>query len=220
MLVAPVALEVVLEVEGLVAVFGLVKLLVEAVGFRTVVEDVAAPRFSASVSDFAAGDPWVPETARDVRLAAVESGFFFSSPEPPIDACDLCPALADVEPVALVAGFRTEDTGGRVGGLLNPPVVLVVEDVVGFAVEEVDADPRRFGATPPAGRFGRIFSFLTPLASFAGVSFSFSVCVSISGATPVLSSPDRMPTVDSAADSSWRGTSGASTSAMFTVFED
>ena len=110
---------------------------------------------------------------------------------------DLCPALADVGAVALLAGFRTEEpTGGRVGGLDSPPaVVRVADDVVGFAAEEVVVVPGRLGAMP---RFGGTFSFLTPLAaSFGGASFSVSV--SSSEVTPVVSGSERM----SVGASSW-----------------
>jgi hypothetical protein len=78
------------------------------------------------------------------------------------------------------------DTGGRVGGLLSPPV-LVDDDVVVFGAEDVDAVRGRFGAMP--GRFGGTFSLLTPFASFGGVSFSVSV--STSDVIAVVSSPER-----------------------------
>jgi hypothetical protein len=140
----------------------------------------------------------VPDVAREVLRAAAASGFFFSSPDPPpVEGVDLCPALADVGAVALLAGFRTEEpTGGRVGGLDNPPaVVRVADDVAGFAADEVVVVLGRLGAMP---RFGRTFSFLTPLvASFGGASFSVSV--SISDVTPVVSGSDRT----SAGASSW-----------------
>lgn len=102
----------------------------------------------------------------------------------------LCPALAEVGAVALLAGFRTDDiSGARVGGLESPPVVVRVAEVaVGFVVEDTAVVPGLFGAMP---RFGGTFSFLTPLAaSFGGASFSPSV--SISEVSPVASASDRM----------------------------
>jgi hypothetical protein len=77
----PVALEVELVAEGLVAVFGLVAVPDEIVGFRGAVEEEVVPRFSARVSDLA-GEPCAPEGARDVLREAEVKGFFFSSPDP------------------------------------------------------------------------------------------------------------------------------------------
>jgi hypothetical protein len=165
-LVLPVALVLVLDVAGFTAGFGLEVLVVPAGLLTAVVDEVAAPRFSASVSGFT-GELLDPVGAREVLLAAAARGFFFSSPDPPIEAVDLCPALEDVGAVALLAGFRTtEPAAGRVGGLLNPPVVLVdwaaEEDVVGFVADDVDAPGRLAAATP--GRFGGTFSFFAPFA--------------------------------------------------------
>ena len=79
---------------------------------------------------------------------------------------------------------------GRVGGLLNPPVVRVAEEVAGFAADDVEVVPGRLAPATP-GRLGGTFSFFKPFAvSFGG--FSFSVSVSISDAIPVVSSPDKM----------------------------
>ena len=102
----------------------------------------------------------------------------------------LCPALADVGAVAPLVGFRTEEPiGARVGGFDSPPVVVrVADEVVDFVADEVAVVPGRLGAMP---RFGGTFSFLTPLAaSFGGASFSVSV--SISDVTPVVSGSERM----------------------------
>lgn len=74
---------VLLDAAGFATGFGLDEL-TEVAGFRAVVE-AAAPlaRFSARVSVLP-GEWWAG--ARDVLRGAAESGFFFSSPEPPIDA--------------------------------------------------------------------------------------------------------------------------------------
>ena len=103
---------------------------------------------------------------------------------------DLCPALEEVGAIALLVDFRTEEPiGARVGGFESPPVVVrVADDVVGFIADEVAVAPGRLGAMP---RFGGTFSFLTPLAaSFGGASFSVSV--SISDVTPVVSGSDKI----------------------------
>jgi hypothetical protein len=210
-LVAPVALDVVLlEVVGLAAGLGLDEL-IDSAGLRVVVADEGAPRFSARLSVFN-GELWTG--ARDVLLGALDNGFFFSSPEPPIEACDRWLALADVGAVALV-GFRTVEVGTapRTGGLLNPLVARVADD---DAVDLVapGAMEGRFAAPIPT-RFGGTFSFFAApfAASFGGVffSFSFSVSVSTSDAIPVVSSVVRT----SVEPSSWGGgTSGVSTSAI------
>lgn len=180
--------------------------LVDVVGFRTVDVDEVVPRFSAKDSDFP-GELCAPEGAREVlRVVLLVNGFFLSSPEPPIDGCDLCEALEDVGAVALV-GFRTVEPGTeRTGGLVNPPVVRVADEEVGFVAEEVAL----FTPKIP-DRFGGTASFLTPFAlSFGGASLSVSV--STSDATGVASSLDWI----SAGVSSWGGTTGFSTSAMVT----
>jgi hypothetical protein len=106
--------------------FGLDELTADA-GFRAAV--VAAdilPRFSANVSDLT-GVWCALEGATDVLLAALARGFFSASPDPVIEDEALWAELDDVEAVALLAAFFTTDpAGGRVGGLLNPPVVLEV----------------------------------------------------------------------------------------------
>jgi hypothetical protein len=103
--------------------------------------------------------------------------------------------LAEVGAVAF-AGFRTLDTGGRVGGLLSPPVAFVLVDAVALVADE-DVARGRLGATP--GRFGGTFSFLTPFDSAIG-SFSASV-TSASDVCAVRSSAETM----SVGVSSWRG---------------
>lgn len=191
---------VVVELVGFKTALGLTEL-VAVVGLRTA-GAAGVPRFSASVSVFAE----VPEEgARDVLLAPVDNGFFFSSPEPPIDVDVLCPVLEDVEAVALVVGLRTLETGGRVGGLLSPPVVLD-EEAAGVLLADVEDPKGRFAAT--VGRFGPLLSFLTPLDPFAGDSFSVSV------STSEVSAPASSPERTSAGVSSWWGSSCAATSAI------
>lgn len=157
----------------------------DTVGLR-MAGPVVVPRFSAKLSVLAD----VPEVgASEVLLALVlVKVFFFSSPEPEIDGVDLCAELDEVAPVALLAVFRTVDVGGRVGGLLNPLVVRLVEEGVAVLLEEADDTNGLFAVTP--GRFGATFSFLTPLHSFDTFSFSVSVSVSASEVKIVLSSPD------------------------------
>lgn len=208
--VAPVALVVVVDTAGLTACFGL-DVLVGVAAFRAaVVDGSAAPRFSANVSVLP-GDCCVVEGAREVLRAAAASGFFCSSPDPPIDGRDLCAEVAEETEVALLAGFRTTNpAAGRVGGLLRPPVGLVAwaaEEAVGFIAEDV-ADVAGRLAVVAAGRFGGTFSCFVPFAAAFGVAV-FSVPVSASDAIAVAFSPDRAATGDSAG-----GTSGASTSAM------
>jgi len=196
----------VLELVGFTSTLGLAEL-DEIVGFRTD-GATAVPRFSAIDSGFAD----VPdEGARDVLLAPVDNGFFFSSPDPPIDVDVRCPALADVEAVALEGVFRTVDTGGRVGGLLSPPVVLA-EDASGVLLAVVEDPIGRLAATP--GRLGSTFSFFTPLDAFAGDSFSVSVSTSEAEASAAVSSPDKI----SAGVSSWGTTSFAETSAILRIW--
>lgn len=157
----------------------------------------------------------------DDRLAVPVNGFFSSTEE-----ADLCEAaLEDVGPVALVAGFLAIDPAtGRVGGLLSPPVVARETDDVGvvFAVDavadfvlDVAEDPRRFAGT--AARFGTTLSFLT--ATFLGLGVSFSVSVSTSETSPVVSSPAvSVPDATSGAPSSCVATSLGSVSAIFLNF--
>lgn len=211
--VLPVDLALVEDVEAFRVGLGLDVLVVVPAGFRTLAEGAATlPRFSANDSDLIV--VWLdPEGARDVLLAAAASGFFFSSPEPPpIEVVDLCPALEDVGPVALLAGFRmAELAAGRVGGLLKPPVALVVEaveDAAGFVADEVDDAPGRLAAAAP-GRFGGTFSFFTPFV-VSLTTGSFSGSASTSDITPVVSPSESI----SCGASSARMASGVSTSVI------
>lgn len=201
--------------------FGVVEVTVLVVGFGGVeAVDTAGLRAAAAlvvvvlVAELLDG-------RMDDRLAVPVNGFFSST-----DEADLCEAaLDDVGPVALVAGFLAIDPAtGRVGGLLSPPVVVRETDDVGvvFAVDAVadfvldDAeDPRRLAGT--ATRFGTIPSFLT--ATFLGLGVSFSVSVSTSDTSPVVSSPAvSVPDVTSGATSSCVTTSLGSVSAIFLNF--
>jgi hypothetical protein len=171
----PAALDVVLDTADLTAGFGL-DVLVGVAALRTVVVDEsAAPRFSANVSVLAG--ECVVEEAREVLRAAAASGFLVSSPEPPTDGRDLWVEVAEGAGVAaLLAGFRAANPpAGRVGGLLNPPVDLAdwaVEDAVGFVAEDVDVVAGRLAAVA-VGRFGGTFSCFVPFAAAFGVA-SFS----------------------------------------------
>lgn len=131
------------------------------------------------------GEPCVEE-ARDVLLAAVAD--FFSSMED-IDGVGLWLVLEAVGAVALLAVLRTaEPASGRVGGLLNPPVVRVVDAAVPLVAEDAGTVPGRLA--PMTVRFGRTFSFL-------GMSFlvpSFSVSVSTPEVNPAASSPETTST--------------------------
>jgi len=119
--------------------------LIDEVGFRAeAAEDVA-------VFD---GDPCV-EDARDVLLTEVVD--FFSSVEE-MDGVGLWLELEAVGAVALLAVLRTvEPAIGRVGGLLNPPVVRVVEEEVPLVADDAGKVPGRLA--PMTVRFGAAFSF-------------------------------------------------------------
>ena len=200
LVVAPASLDVVLDTADLTAGFGL-DAVVGMAAFRTVVVDESpAPRFSANVSALAG--ECVVAGAREVLRAAAASGFLVSSPDPPIDARDLCVEVAEVAGVAaLLAGFRTASPPtGRVGGLLRPPVVLAawaVEEAVGFVAEDVDAVTGRLAVVVVVGRFGGTLSCFVPFAAFLGVA-AFLGSVPASDAMAVVSSPDRTSIGDSA----------------------
>lgn len=125
------------------------------------------------------------EGAIDVLLDALVRGFFSSIEL--VEWTDLCPELADVPAVALLAVFRTvEPAAGRAGGLLNPPVVGRVLDVVGLTAEGAGTVPGRRAATK--GRLGATFSFLI----LVGEAFSVSVSTSdalAKGSSEVETSP-------------------------------
>lgn len=204
------------------ALFGVVEVTALVVGFGGVeVVDTAGLRAAAAV----VGVVLLAELldgSMDDRLAVPAIGFFSST-----DEADLCEAaLDDVAPVALVAGFLAIDPAtGLVGGLLSPPVVVRETDDVGvvFAVDvvvvadfvlEVAEDPRRFAGT--AARFGTTLSFLT--ATFLGLGVSFSVSVSTSETSPVVSSPAVSVPDASCVPSSCTTTSLGSVSAIFLNF--
>jgi hypothetical protein len=62
--------------------------------------------------------------ASEVRLVVLVNGFFFSSPDPPTEDCDLCPALEEVEAVALVGFLPVVPGTPRTGGLVKPLVAV------------------------------------------------------------------------------------------------
>jgi hypothetical protein len=201
----------VVEVTGLEDAFGGVEV-VDTAGLRA-----AAALVGVLLAELLDG-------SMDDRLAELVNGFFSST-----DEADLCEAALDeVGPVALVAGFLAIDPAtGRVGGLESPPVVVRETDDVGvvFAVvvadfaldvaEDSPEDPRRFAGT--AARFAGTLSFLT--ATFLGLGVSFSVSVSTSEASPVVSSPAvSVPDATSGAPSSCVATSLGSVSAIFLNF--
>lgn len=203
------------------ALFGVVEVTGLVDGFGGVeVVDTAGLRAAAVLAGVVLVDELL-DGRMDDRLVVPVNGFFSST-----DEADLCEAaLDDVGPVALVAAFLVIDPAtGRVGGLLSPPVVVRETDDVGvvFAVDvvadfvlDVAEDPRRFGGT--AARFGTTPSFLT--ATFLGLGVSFSVSVSTSETSPVVSSPAvSVPDATSGAPSSCAATSLGSVSDIFLNF--
>ena len=211
--VDPVALVVELDAADLTAGFGLDVLVGVAALRAAVVDESAAPRFSANVSALA-GE--FVDGAREVLRAGAASGFLVSSPEPPIDGRDLCAEVVEAAGVATVlAGFRTANPpAGRVGGLLRLPVGLAVaaaaEEAVGLVAEEVAAVAGRFAAVV-VGRFGGTLSGFVPFAEASGFA-PFTDPASASDATAFVSSPSRTSTKDSTG-----GSCGASASVILGI---
>jgi hypothetical protein len=149
-----------------------------------VVADVVGLRAAAAVPagvDVLLGEFCVDdEEANDVRFV---NGFFSSTEL--VDGADLCPALAEAVAAALLTAFLTvEPAGGRVGGLLNPPVVVratEAEDV--FAADDAGTVLGRFAAI--GARLGGTFSFLAVLGEA-----SLSVSVSTPEVCPAVSTSD------------------------------
>lgn len=149
-----------------------------------VVADVAGLRAAAAVpagvevllGEFCAED----EDANDVRFV---NGFFSSTEL--VDGADLCPVLDGTGATVLLAGFLTVDpAGGRVGGLLNPPVVVratEAEDIL--AAEDAGTVLGRLAAI--GALLGGTFSFLVDLGEA-----SLSVSVSTPEVCPAISASD------------------------------
>ena len=146
-----------------------------------VVADVAGLRAAAAVPagvDVLLGELCVEdEEANDVRFV---NGFLSSTEL--VDGADLCPVLDETGAAVLLAGFLTvEPAGGRVGGLLNPPVVVratEAEDV--FAADDAGTVVGRLAAI--GALLGGTFSFLVALGE-ASLSVSVStpeVCPAVS----------------------------------------
>jgi hypothetical protein len=149
-----------------------------------VVAEVAGLRAAAAVpagvdvllGEFCAED----EEANDVRFV---NGFFSSTEL--VDGADLCPVFDEAGAVLLLAGFLTvEPAGGRVGGLLNPPVVVratEAEDVL--AADDAGTVLGRLAAI--GALFGGTFSFLVAFGDA-----SLSVSVSTPEVCPAVSTSD------------------------------
>jgi hypothetical protein len=150
-----------------------------------VVADVAGLRAAAAVpagvevllGEFCVED----EEANDVRFV---NGFFSSTEL--VEGADLCPIVLDEAGAAvLVAGFLTvEPAGGRVGGLLNPPVVVRATEAEDVLVAD-DAGTVLGRLTAIGARLGGMFSFLAVLGEA-----SLSVLVSIPEVCPAVSASD------------------------------
>lgn len=157
----------------------------EAVGLRAVAAVLAVIGRAVELDDGRA----------EVRLALETDGFLSST-----ELVDLCEALEDVGPRALV-DVRTVLVGGLVGGLLNPPVaVLETEDDVGLVVPVVGraealavelVEPRRLAGAVVVGFLTGTFSFFTAVF-FAGLSASV-VSTSVAVLSPAVSSPAVSP---------------------------
>ena len=151
-----------------------------------VVADVAGLRAAAAAPvgvDALLGEFCVDEEANDVRFV---NGFFSSTEL--VDGADLCPVLDETGAAVLLAGFLTvEPAGGRVGGLLNPPVVVRATEA-----EDVLA----------ADDAGRVLGRLAAIGALLGGTFSFLVALGEASLSVSVSTPEVCPAVSTSGGTS------------------